>query len=178
MTLGLIVPGHSIGDAYLSQTRKSLLKKISGLVPIEKGFTTANANGLLLTGPAVAGNIVFQIHFGLCGNPAQPANGAAACRSQFPQSTPDQVGSIQTFSDAFTTSGGLGPGSAAGDVVGAVGAGNCQRDENAADPQNAPWLECDVPDASGGRTHWGFDTSADHNTVLAVAVYDPRSFPD
>lgn len=175
--LGRIVPGRSIGDVFLSQTRRSLLKKVAGLVPIERGFTTATANGLLLRGPAVAGDIHLQIHFGLCSSPALPPSGGAACRSQFTESTPDQVGSVQTFSDAFTTSGGLGPGSAAGDVVAAIGEQYCQREERQVDPQNAPWRECDLP-GGGGRTHWGFDTAPDHNTVLAVAVYNPRSFPD
>ncbi len=176
--LGLIVPGRSIGDAYLGQTRRSLLKAISGLGPIESGFSAADANGLLKLGPAVAGKIFLQIHFGLCSSPTIPAGARGACRAQFPQSTPDQVGSIQTFSDAFTTAGGLGPGSEASDVVAAVGAQYCEREPNSNDPQNAAWASCNVPDASGGRTTWGFDTTTDHNTVLAVAVFNPRSFPD
>lgn len=175
--LGLIVPGRSIGDVYVGQSRKSVLGKIDGLVPIERGFTTKNANGLLLKGDALIG-IVFQIHFGLCSSPALENGGAAACGKQFPQSTPDQVASVQTSSTGYATKDGLGPGSDAAAVVSAVGAGNCEREDGTpADEQ--PWHSCRVPAAGGGATTWGFTTNKDGaNTVLAVAVFNPKAIAD
>lgn len=175
--LGLIVPGRSIGDVYLGQTRKSLLKSVAGLVPIEHGFTTKTANGLLLRGDALIG-IVFQIHFGLCSSPLLGGPGATACRQQFPQSKPDQVASVQTSSTSYATRDGLGPGSDAAAVVSSVGSGYCEREEGTpADEQ--PWHACHVPTAGGGSTTWGFTTTkAGANIVLAVAVFNPKAIAD
>ena len=175
--LGLIVPGRSIGDVYLGQSRKSLLNKVDGLVPIEHGFTTKTANGLLLKGDALIG-IVFQIHFGLCSSPVLENGGAAVCRQQFPQSTPNQVASVQTSSTGYATKNGLGPGSDAAAVVSAVGPGFCER-EDGAPAEEQPWHACNVPAADGGSTSWGFTTTKEGaNIVLAVAVYNPKAMPD
>ena len=106
--LGLIVPGHSIGDVYLSQSRKSVLKAVPGLTPVEHGFTTKNANGLMLGGQGLIG-IVFQIHFGVCSFPALKPADVPACKNIFTQSRPDQVATVQTSSPGYTTKGGLGP---------------------------------------------------------------------
>lgn len=174
--LGLIVPGRSIGDVYLGQSRKSVLRKVPGLVAIESGYTTKNANGLLLSGDALIG-IVFQIHFGLCSSPALEPGGAAACKQQFPQSEPNQVASIQTSSQGYATKIGLGPGSDAAAVVDAFGAGYCEREPGTPE-EKQPWSECRVPAAGGGMTTWGFTTKDGANYVLAVAVYNPKAMPD
>ena len=175
--LGLIVPGRSIGDVYLGQSRKSLLKKVDGLVPIEHGFTKKTANGLLLKGDGLIG-IVFQIHFGLCSSRLLTGGGAAACSQQFPQSRPDQVASVQTSSTGYATRDGLGPGSDAAAVVSAFGAGYCER-EDGTPAEEQPWHACHVPAAGGGSTSWGFTTTKDGaNIVLAVSVYNPKAMPD
>lgn len=176
--LGLIVPGRSIGDLYLGQSRKSVLRTVPGLLAIEHGTTTRNANGLLLRGSGLIG-IVFQIHFGLCSNPALKAADVAACKAQFPKSAPDQAASIQTSSPGFQTRNGLGPGSEAAAVVAAYGEQYCTREEGSAPAEERPWTDCRVPDSGGGVTTWGFTADGKgSNTVLAVAVFNPKAMAD
>ena len=176
---GLIVPGKSIGDAYLGQTRKSVLRAIDGLKPTERGTTTRTANGLLLGGGGLIG-ILYQVRFGVCSTPAlEAAPGAgAACRSQFPQSHADQVAAVQTSGEQFATKGGLGPGSDADAVVARYGDQYCEREEGDGPPEQRPWLQCRVPSGSG-MTTWGFTvTKAGANIVQAVAVFNPKAIGD
>ena len=177
--LGLIVPGRSIGDVYLGQSRRSVLRTVAGLKSTERERTTKNANGLLLGGGGLIG-IVFQIRFGLCSNPALgPGPAAAACAKQFPKSAPDQVAAVQTSDTGYATAGGLGPGSDAASVVAAYGDQYCTREDGSAPEDQRPWSECHVPAANGGATTWGFTTDQDGaNYLLAVAVFNPKAIPD
>ena len=172
----LIVPGRSVGKLYLGQSRRSALRAVPTLIPGGSSFTPADAMVFLLRGGGGAFPVVYEIGLGLC-NPVIITTPAAlaACRVQFPKSSPNILGLIQTGSPDFATRSGLGPGAPASAVIAEVGESNCERDVPG--NENYSWDRCIVPEAGTRGTIYEFVGEKDAETVLAVAVYDSAILP-
>lgn len=171
----LIVPDRSVGQVYLRQTRRSLLRVIDGW-RTGSGGSVAHAQVLFAGGGGGALPFTYEVMLGIC-NPEifDDAKELAACRQQFPRSSPDLVGLVQTGSLAFGTAAGIGPGSSADRVMAHYGTAGCVRDRPD-DPQSA-WSSCDYAGAGGRHTFWGFTGNAGAEVVLAVGVADTAITP-